>query len=277
MKPGTSGLRKKVSVWESPGYLENFVQAAFDAWTEPGEGGEALFPRACDAAGDAAGDAAPFLLLAGDGRFFSHRAIRTIAAVAAGNGISLRVPQSLPPSFAPGLMSTPACSAFIRSEPDCLGGLLLTASHNPGGPDEDFGIKFNLAQGQPADEAFTDRVYERSLAIEEVLSFPLEDDAHLDLSAPPGTVYPLSGTATLTVVDPFPAYLESLRASFSFEKLRALASRPDFRLLFDGMHGAGGPFARRLLVEELGLPERSLMRCDPRDDFGGGHPDPNLK
>jgi len=171
-----------------------------------------------------------------------------------------------------GILTTPAASAVLRAT-DIEGGILLTASHNPGGPDEDFGIKYNLAQGQPADESFTNAVYEESLQIQHYKI--VEDNVKLDLNVPVGTTYTI-GDSTVTIMDPFEDYVAVLQQCFDFDKLRALASRDDFSMVFDGMHGAGGPFAERVLVHELGLPASTLFRCNPLPDFGKGHPDPNL-
>ena len=173
-------------------------------------------------------------------------------------------------------MSTPAVSAAIRTRlgGKCQGGIVLTASHNPGGPGEDFGIKYNLEYGQPAGEDFTDELYERSLAISSFKT--LTDATKIDLDADVGTTFQLTPTSKVTIIDPFDEYVAVLKTCFDFEKLAEFCKRSDFSLLFDGMHGAGGPFAQKVLVEELGLPESSLMRCNPLPDFGKGHPDPNL-
>ena len=210
------------------------------------------------------------IIVAGDGRYFNSEAMQIICRVLAGNGVSnIWVPQS-------GIMSTPAVSAAIRRREGgaAQGAIVLTASHNPGGPGEDFGIKYNEAFGQPAGEEFTEALYERSLEISSFKTVEGADD--VDLSAPVGTTFQLTDTSTVTIIDPYDCYLDALNSCFDFDKLREFVKREDFSLLFDGMHGAGGPFARRVLVEELGMPESSLLRCDPRPDFGGCHPDPNL-
>ncbi|KAL9186207.1 hypothetical protein ACHAXT_005445 [Thalassiosira profunda] len=261
MRPGTSGLRKKVEVWMGEGYKENFVQSLVDAAREA-NGGKGL----------------EAVVVAGDGRYHNAEAIQSIARLLAANGVKdIWVPQG-------GIMSTPAVSAAIRRRtPDgdgddgegiAQGGIVLTASHNPGGPGEDFGIKYNEELGQPAGEEFTEALYQKTLEIAEYKT--LENVEDVDLDAPVGTTYRLTPTATVTIVDPFRNYLDALRACFDFDALKKFCARDDFSVVFDGMHGAGGPFARRVLVEELGLPESCLMRCDPRPDFGGGHPDPNL-
>ena len=180
-------------------------------------------------------------------------------------------------------MSTPAVSAVIRRRTAdgggedgqglAQGGIVLTASHNPGGPGEDFGIKYNEGLGQPAGEEFTDALYDKTLKISSYKIISNSPD--VDLSAPVGTQYQLA-TTTVTIIDPYQNYLDALKSCFDFDKLRKFGARKGFSMLFDGMHGAGGPFAQRVLVEELGLPESSLMRCNTLPDFGKCHPDPNL-
>ena len=154
-------------------------------------------------------------------------------------------------------MSTPAVSAAIRRLDGgrAQGGIVLTASHNPGGPGEDFGIKYNEGFGQPAGEEFTDKLYEKSLKITSFRTVEETDDIYL--SSDVGSVFSLTETSTVTIIDPFESYLEALRSCFDFDGLREFVKRDGFSVLFDGMHGAGGPFARRVLFEELGLPEVS--------------------
>eukprot|EP00980_Cylindrotheca_fusiformis_P008717 scaffold1868_cov193-Cylindrotheca_fusiformis.AAC.2 len=272
MKPGTSGLRKKVETWQgidaaNKYYVENFIQSLIDTATEA-NGGKVI----------------ETVIVAGDGRYFNAEAIQIICRVLAGNGVkNIWVPQG-------GIMSTPAVSAAIREREGgaAQGGIILTASHNPGGPGEDFGIKYNEEYGQPAGEEFTNALYEKSTKISIFKTVSGTED--INLNSDVGTTFSLTPSSTVTIIDPFAEYLGVLKSSFDFEALRKFASRPDFSVLFDGMHGAGGPFARRVLVEELGFPElleqheenrpetlqSSLMRCDPRPDFGKCHPDPNL-
>jgi len=260
MKPGTSGLRKKVEVWQGTDdeikekyYVENFIQSLIDT-----------------AKANNNGEVPKTLIVAGDGRYFNKEAIQKICRVLAGNGVeNIWVPTS-------GIMSTPAVSAAIRTREggSADGGIILTASHNPGGPGEDFGIKYNEFYGQPAGEEFTDALYERSLEISRFMT--VEGSSEIDVDAAAGTTFSLSPTSTVTIIDPFTEYVDVLQQSFDFDAIREFAKRPEFSILFDGMHGAGGPFARRILVEMLGFPESSLMRCDPRPDFGKCHPDPNL-
>lgn len=196
------------------------------------------------------------ILVAGDGRYYNNEATQIICRVLAANGVrNIWVPRHM-------IMTTPAVSAAIRTrhveEEDgtlqrAKGGIILTASHNPGGPGEDFGIKYNLELGQPAGEDFTDDLYERTLAIESYKT--LEDVPDMDWSAPVGTVYQLSATTQVTIVDPFEEYVTVLKSCFDFDALKAFAQKGQFSLLYDGMAGAGGPFARRILLQELGLPE----------------------
>lgn len=193
------------------------------------------------------------VIVAGDGRYFNAEAIQTICRVLAGNGVTnIWVPKG-------GIMSTPAVSAAIRRREGgkAQGGIVLTASHNPGGPGEDFGIKYNEGFGQPAGEEFTDALYEKSL---ELKSFKtVEGSEDFDLNAEAGSTFAVTDSTTVTIIDPFDSYLEALNSCFDFEGLKKLGQREGFSILFDGMHGAGGPFARRVLVEELGLPEVRLF------------------
>jgi phosphoglucomutase len=180
-----------------------------------------------------------------------------------------------------GLISTPAASAIIRklnaADSDlCVGGILLTASHNPGGEEEDFGIKFNSKNGGPALESFTNKVFEHSKALTSYKT--LRDPVTIDTSKPGfHALGSVEGQAvTVRVIDSTEDYVEMMKGLFDFPKLKAFVNREDFSLLFDGMHGAAGPYARRILVELFGLSESSVMRCNVLPDFGGGHPDPNL-
>lgn len=259
MKPGTSGLRKKVEVWQGSDddknkyYVENFIQSLMDTAVEA-NGGEMLHT----------------VIVAGDGRYYNKEAMQRIFKVLAGNGVSnIWVPQG-------GIMSTPAVSAAIRTYENgkAQGGIVLTASHNPGGPGEDFGIKYNEGFGQPAGEEFTDELYAKSLKIS---SFKTVDGpSDIDIDADIGKTFEITDTSTVTIIDSLDNYIETLKNCFDFEGLSKFVKKDGFSLLFDGMHGAGGPFAEKVLVDELGLPETSLMRCNPLPDFGNGHPDPNL-
>jgi len=260
MRPGTSGLRKKVEVWQEKHYVENFIQSLIDTAVDS-NGGKML----------------DTIVVAGDGRYYNDEAIKIISSICAANGIAnIWIPQG-------GIMSTPAVSAVIRRRTEsgggedgqgiAQGGIVLTASHNPGGPGEDFGIKYNEGLGQPANEEFTENLYKKTLEISSYKT--IADSPDIDLAAPVGTKYQLTPTSAVTIIDPFQNYLDALKSCFDFDQLRKFGSS-GFSILFDGMHGAGGLFAKRVLVEELGLPESSLMRCNPLPDFGKCHPDPNL-
>lgn len=258
MKPGTSGLRKKVEIWQGKEagdkyYVENFIQSLLETATEKN-----------------GGEVPGTIIVAGDGRYYNDKAIQIICRVLAGNGVAnIWIPQG-------GIMSTPAVSAAIRTRDGgvAAGAIILTASHNPGGPGEDFGIKYNEAVGQPAGEDFTDRLYEKTLELENFKTVEGSDD--VDMSADAGTSYQLTESSTVTIIDPFKEYIEVLKGCFDFDALGKFVNKPGFSLLFDGMHGAGGPFARKVFLEELGMPESCLFRCNPLPDFGKCHPDPNL-
>ncbi len=241
-RPGTSGLRKKTRIFETrPHYLENFVQSVFDCLEDP-EGRS--------------------FVLGGDGRYFNDRAIQILLRMMAANGVGrVLVGQN-------GLLSTPAASHLIRKYGAC-GGFLLTASHNPGGPQGDFGIKYNIANGGPAPERLTEAIFARSRRIEH---FRILDAPDLDLSSPGETCL---GEMAVRILDPVADYAELMAGLFDFAAIRGLFAR-GFRMVFDAMHGVTGPYARRILSGMLGAPEGSVLRGDPRPDFGGLHPDPNL-
>mmetsp|Transcript_35595 Transcript_35595/g.82707 ORF Transcript_35595/g.82707 Transcript_35595/m.82707 type:complete len:538 (-) Transcript_35595:561-2174(-) len=254
MRPGTSGLRKKVEVWsDTQNYVENFVQSLLDTAKQRDPTGKI-----------------DTLIVAGDGRYYNNEAMQRIFRVCAGNGVNkVLVPKG-------GIMSTPAVSAAIRDLDGGFvqGAIVLTASHNPGGPREDFGIKYNEGLGQPAGEEFTEAAYDRSLELVSYSSVTGGPD--VNLNADIGTTFQITPSSLVVIIDPFEVYINSLKSCFDFDMLRSFWSRNDVSILFDGMHGAGGPFARRLLIEELGMSEDALMRCNPLPDFGGCHPDPNL-
>jgi len=239
-RPGTSGLRKKVTVFQQPGYLENFVQALFD-----------VLP-------DAAGQT---LVLGGDGRFFNRVAIQIILRMAAAKGYArVLVGQG-------GILSTPAVSADI-SHHGASGGIVLSASHNPGGPEGDFGIKYNIANGGPAPEKMTEAVFVRSKTVSEIHSI---DSPDISLDA--------LGTISLermevTVIDPVAIYLDLMQKLFDFDAMRKLFAA-GFRLRFDAMHAVGGPYAKAVLEGALGAPAGTVVNAIPLEDFGGLHPDPN--
>ncbi|SMF29688.1 phosphoglucomutase [Tistlia consotensis] len=239
-KPGTSGLRATTRTFMQPGYLETFVQSIFDA--VGGIGGRTL-------------------TLGGDGRFFNERAIQTILKMAAANGAA-RVLVGRD-----GLLSTPAASAVIR-ERRTDGGIILSASHNPGGADGDFGIKYNIPAGGPAPESVTEAIYARTRTIDQYRILEAPD---LDLTTEGERM--LGGLA-VEVVDPVAIYAGLMRRLFDFEAIRALFAS-GFRMRFDAMHAVTGPYARALLEGELGAPAGTVVNGVPLPDFGGGHPDPN--
>ncbi len=245
-RPGTSGLRKKTRVFTQPHYLENFVQAVLNA-VRAGEGADL---------------AEQTLVVGGDGRYHNRTAIQTIVRIAAGNGVGrLLVARG-------GLLSTPAMSAVIRHR-GALGGLILSASHNPGGPDEDFGVKYNIRNGGPAPEAITERIYDESRRI---TSYRLIETADIDLDRE-GTSS-IGGTQVI-VIDPLAEYASLMETLFDFDALRRFF-QGGFRVVFDAMHGITGPYARHILIERLGAPADSVINGTPLEDFGGHHPDPNL-
>lgn len=242
-KPGTSGLRKQVSVFQQAHYLENFVQSTFNV---------------------IGGGQGKTLVLGGDGRFYNRAAAQTIIHMAAANGFArVIVGQG-------GILSTPAASAVIRAR-GADGGLILSASHNPGGPNGDFGIKFNGANGGPAVESMTNAIFEETKVLQRYCT--LQDAAETDLDTLGETS--LAGTV-IEVLDPVAIYADLMEVLFDFEAIKELLTNPRFQLRFDAMHAVTGPYAREILVNRLGAPETSLMNAEPKEDFGGEHPDPNL-
>lgn len=238
-KPGTSGLRAQTRTFMQPGYLENFVQSLFDAL---------------------GGIAGKTLLLGGDGRFFNVQAAQTILKMAAANGAAkVVVGQG-------GILSTPAASAVIRAM-GTDGGIILSASHNPGGEDGDFGIKYNIPAGGPAPESITGAIHARTQTITE---YRILDVPDADLSAIGTTAL---GAMAVEVIDPVAIYADLMRRLFDFDALRALFAS-GFRMRFDAMHAVTGPYARAIFAE-LGAPEGTVINGTPSPDFGGGHPDPN--
>ncbi|MBI5462376.1 MAG: alpha-D-glucose phosphate-specific phosphoglucomutase [Gammaproteobacteria bacterium] len=241
-KPGTSGLRKKVPVFQQPHYLENFVQSIFDS--VPGLKGATL-------------------VLGGDGRYYNLTAIQTILKMAAANGVTqVLVGRD-------GLLSTPAASCVIRKH-RATGGIVLSASPNPAGPTEDFGIKYNTDNGGPAPEKITEAIYARSRAIDhyrimQADAVPLDRLGEQRL-----------GDMRVVVIDPVADYAELMESLFDFPRIRALFQSGHFRMRFDAMHAITGPYAEEILLRRLGAPTDSLLNATPLEDFGGGHPDPNL-
>ncbi|NBC47331.1 MAG: alpha-D-glucose phosphate-specific phosphoglucomutase [Gammaproteobacteria bacterium] len=241
-KPGTSGLRKKVTTFQQPHYLENFVQAIFDTQTKLNGG---------------------TLVVGGDGRFYNREAVQTILRMAAANGVArVLVGQG-------GILSTPAASCIIRKY-QTQGGIVLSASHNPGGPDEDFGIKFNIDAGGPAPESVTNAIYARTCSIDQ---YRIVDAAAIDLDQLGERQL---GATRIEVIDPVADYAELMASLFDFDAIRKLFQSGDFRMRFDAMHAVTGPYAIEILEHRLGAEGGTVMNGVPLEDFGGGHPDPNL-
>ena len=239
-KPGTSGLRKKTRVFMQPGYLENFVQSI---WNGIG------------------GVAGRVLVVGGDGRYFNDAAIQTILRMAAASGARrVIVGQG-------GLLSTPAASNLIRSR-KADGGVILSASHNPGGPDEDFGLKYNMNNGGPAPEAVTDAIFAATGTLDHYLTFETGD---IDLGVIGETTV---GDMAVEVVDPVSDFAALMEHLFDFDALRALFAT-GYRVHFDAMHAITGPYAVEILENRLGAAKGSVKNAVPLPDFGGGHPDPN--
>ena len=239
-KPGTSGLRKKVTVFQQAGYLENFVQSIFDAVPELIGG---------------------TLVVGGDGRFYNDTAIQIILSMAAANGVAkVIVGQS-------GLLSTPAASCIIRKY-SAVGGIILSASHNPGGPKGDFGIKYNGENGGPAVESVTEKIFARSLEID---AYKTTDNAPVNLDSLGSS---LIGEMLVEIIDPVTDYAELMETLFDFGAIKKMIAS-GFTLCFDAMHAITGPYANEILVNRLGAPADSIINGVPLPDFGGGHPDPN--
>ncbi|MEL6496645.1 MAG: alpha-D-glucose phosphate-specific phosphoglucomutase [Cyanobacteria bacterium J06623_7] len=239
-KPGTSGLRKSVTVFQKPHYLENFVQSIFNSLD---------------------GCEGQTIVLGGDGRYYNREAIQVIMKMAAANGIGrILVGKG-------GIMSTPAASAIIRQY-KAYGGIILSASHNPGGPKGDFGIKYNITSGGPAPEKVTEAIFEHS---KKISSYKLleADDINLDKL----TVTRL-GEMSVEVIDPVEPYARLMESLFDFDRIRQLIKN-NFKLCVDSMHAVTGPYAKDIFEKRLGATD-AVMNGEPLEDFGGGHPDPNL-
>jgi phosphoglucomutase len=240
-KPGTSGLRKKVKVFQQANYLENFVQSIFDSIEI---------------------DSNAILTLGGDGRYYNSTAIQTIIKMAAANGFArVLVGQN-------GILSTPAASNIIRKY-KTLGGIILSASHNPAGPTEDFGIKYNTPNGGPAPEKITEAVFSKSKSIAQ---YKISDFADVNISQIGETKI---GNMTVQVIDAVTDYADLMQELFDFSAIKNLI-KTGFTIRFDAMHAVTGPYAQEILVNRLGAPQNSLMNCVVSETFGGGHPDPNL-
>ncbi|XP_048845340.1 phosphoglucomutase-1 isoform X2 [Brienomyrus brachyistius] len=251
-KPGTSGLRKKTYVFETKqDYLQNFIQSVFSSIDLRDRQGSTL-------------------VIGGDGRYLNKSAIEVIVQMAAANGIGrLVIGQN-------GVMSTPAVSCVIRKI-KAIGGIILTASHNPAGPSGDFGIKFNISNGGPAPEAVTDNIFQISKTLEEYAICP---DLRVDLSTIGKQSFDLENKFkpfTVEIVDPVESYANMLRNIFDFSVLKEMLSGPNhIKIRLDAMHGVVGPYVKKILCEELGSPANSAINCVPKEDFGGHHADPNL-
>ncbi|NET48304.1 MAG: alpha-D-glucose phosphate-specific phosphoglucomutase, partial [Merismopedia sp. SIO2A8] len=241
-KPGTSGLRKAVTVFQQPHYLENFVQSIFDSL----EGYESKT-----------------LVLGGDGRYYNRQAIQIILKMAAANGFGrVLVGRG-------GIMSTPAASCIIRKN-QAFGGIVLSASHNPGGPEGDFGVKYNVTNGGPAPEKVTEAIYARSQVIDtyKILEAPdldLDDLGQFQL-----------GSLAIEVIDSVEPYMQLMESLFDFDRIRELLSSGKFGMCMDSLHAVTGPYAHAILEQRLGAPVGTVLNGMPLEDFGGGHPDPNL-
>ncbi|MCP3670708.1 MAG: alpha-D-glucose phosphate-specific phosphoglucomutase, partial [Gammaproteobacteria bacterium] len=241
-RPGTSGLRKKVSTFKQGHYLENFVQSIFD--TQTGLKGATM-------------------VLGGDGRYYNRNAIQTILKMAAANGLAeVIVGQG-------GLLSTPAASCVIRKY-QTRGGIILSASHNPGGPNADFGIKFNVPNGGPAPEGVTEAIHQRTLEIDRYLIIEAPD---VDLDQIGSSNI---GATRIRIIDSVEDYANLMRELFNFDAIHQLFNAGTFRMRFDAMHAITGPYACRILEQILGAPQGTVLNGIPLEDFGGGHPDPNL-
>lgn len=240
-KPGTSGLRKKVPVFQQPGYLENFIQSIFDSLE---------------------GFAGKTLVIGGDGRFYNREAIQIAIRMAAANGFgTILIGRG-------GILSTPAASHVIRKY-GAFGGIILSASHNPGGPTEDFGIKYNIQNGGPAPEKITDAIFARSKAISRYLTLDAPD---VDLDKDGDTRV---GDAVVRIIDPVADYAELMGSLFDFAAIREMIDG-GFRIAFDAMSAVTGPYAHDILENRLGAARGTVRNGTPLPDFGHHHPDPNL-
>ena len=239
-QPGTSGLRKKVGVFQKTPYLENFIQSIFDSL----EGG-----------------AGQTLVLGGDGRFFNRNAIQIILKMAAANGIGkMLVGRG-------GILSTPAASCVIRKR-RAFGGIVLSASHNPGGPEGDFGVKFNIANGGPAPEKVTEAIYARSRVLAE---YRISDAADIDVDKP-GRIQ--MENMEIEIIDPIDDYAALMQSLFDFDAIRSLFAS-GFTMRMDSMSAVSGPYAHRIIEKMLDAPAGTVVHGQPLEDFGGHHPDPN--
>lgn len=239
-KPGTSGLRKKVTVFQQPHYLENFVQALFDG-LEGAQGST--------------------LVVGGDGRFHNRQAAQVILRMAAAHGFGrVLLGQG-------GILSTPAASCVIRAR-GAYGGIVLSASHNPGGADGDFGIKYNVGNGGPAPEKITDGIHART---QQITQYRISDAADIDIDTL--GEQRIEGMV-VEVIDPVADYAALMAECFDFDAIRKLFAG-GFRMRYDAMWAVGGPYAKALIEGVLGAPAGTVVNAEPKEDFGGLHPDPN--
>ncbi|MEA2080816.1 MAG: alpha-D-glucose phosphate-specific phosphoglucomutase [Pseudomonadota bacterium] len=241
-RPGTSGLRKKVPVFQQENYLENFVQSIFDSLE---------------------GYQGKTLVVGGDGRYYNRHAVQVILRMAAANGIGrVLVGRG-------GLLSTPAVSCIIRKY-QAFGGIVLSASHNPAGPNGDFGIKYNIGNGGPAPEKITEAIYQKSQQIQQ---YRIADCGELDLD---NLGEQQLGSMRIEIIDPVSDYAELMQHLFDFDRIHSLINSGLFNMRFDAMHAVTGPYAVEIFENRLGVTPDALMNAEPKEDFGGGHPDPNL-
>lgn len=241
-KPGTSGLRKSVQNFQKEHYLENFIQSIFD--TLDGYEGKTF-------------------VLGGDGRYYNRQAIQIILKMAAANGVGrILVGRD-------GILSTPAASCIIRKY-EAFGGMILSASHNPGGPEGDFGVKYNTGNGGPAPEKVTKAIYERSKNID---GYKILEAADVNIDR---TGSFKLGTTSVEVIDPVEPYAELMQSLFDFDRIKELLAGGQFRMCMDSLHAVTGPYAREIFEKHLGAPQGTVQNGTPLEDFGGGHPDPNL-
>ena len=241
-RPGTSGLRKKVKAFQAPHYLANFVQSIFNVLE---------------------GYQGKTLVVGGDGRYYNREALQIILKMAAANGFGkVMVGRS-------GILSTPAASCVIRKY-ETLGGIILSASHNPGGPYDDFGIKYNTANGGPAPEITTEAIYEQS---REITQYLIVEAADIDLD----TIGEQQlGNMRIEIIDPVSDYADMMEQLFNFDAMRSLLTSGSFSMRFDAMNAVTGPYAHEILENRLGAAPGTVLRGEPLADFGGAHPDPNL-
>jgi phosphoglucomutase len=241
-KPGTSGLRKSVTVFRQPHYLENFVQSIFNSLE---------------------GCREQTLVLGGDGRYYNREAIQIILKIAAANGVGrIKIGQY-------GILSTPAASCLIRKF-HTFGGIILSASHNPGGPSADFGVKYNIGNGGPAPEKVTEAIFDHTKVIDRyhILDAP---DVELDTLG-----ISRLGDMVVEVIDSVNDYTELMESLFDFNRIHDLLTSGNFRMCMDSLHAVTGPYAQQIFEQRLGAPSGTVQNGVPLEDFGGGHPDPNL-